>query len=179
MRILKSSIMSLAFVGVSVLACSDLTNVTNLSVVEPAALDNAVGAVARYAGATRVFVSAAQTAVAYTAAFSDEWILSDPPGNSYVTRLDKRVPQTLNHETGGNFTTYGNTLKTLNFAIEALTKYAPTPSSRIAQLYSYKAYIELFIAEEFCNGVPFSTIDAQGNVDYGAATTTTDTYQRA
>src|SRR6185503_13570366 len=173
MRILKSSIMSLAFVGVSVLACSDLTNVTNLSVVEPAALDNAVGAVARYAGATRTFVSAAQTAVAYTAAFSDEWVLSDPPGNSYVTRLDKRVQQTLNHETGANYTTYSGTLKNLTFAIEALTQLSP--SSRIGQMFAYKGYEELFIAEEFCNGVPFSTIDAQGNVNYGAATTTTET----
>ncbi|MGQ0648525.1 MAG: hypothetical protein ACT4P7_13250 [Gemmatimonadaceae bacterium] len=161
------------------IACSDLTNVENPAIVAPAALDNPVGAVAQYAGATRLFVNAAQTAIHYTAMFSDEWILSDAPGNSFNTPLDKRAPQTLNHQTGGNFTIYSGALRALTLANEALRTYATTPSSRMGQMLAYKGYLELFLGEQFCNGIPFSTMNVNGKVVYGGPTNTTDVYLRA
>ena len=160
-------------------ACSDLTNVDNPAIVEPAALNNPTGAVAQYAGATRLFVNAAQTAIHYTGMISDELILSDAPGNSFNTLLDKRLPQTLNHQTGSNFTTYAFAMRALNYASEALMQYAPTPGSRIGQMLAYKGYLELFIAEQFCNGVPLSSMDLEGKVVYSAAVPATQVYARA
>jgi hypothetical protein len=170
--------LALAATG-GLLACSELTNVENPAIVAPAALDNPVGAVAQYAGATRLFVNAAQTAIHYTAMFSDEWVLSDAPGNSFNTPLDKRAPQTLNHQTGGNFTTYSGALRALSLANESLRQYAPNPGSRMGQMLAYKGYLELFLGEQFCSGIPFSTMDVNGRVVYGAATPVNEVYQRA
>jgi hypothetical protein len=180
MRTLKRSAHCLVIGGTWLLtACSDLTNVENPGIVSPEAMNNSVGAVALYAGASRLFMNAAQTAIHYTAMFSDEWILSDAPGNSFNTLLDKRLPQTLNHQTGGNFTIYSTARRALILANDALREYAPTPSSRIAQMLAYQGYLELFLAEQFCNGIPFSTMDVNGNVVYGSATTTVETFNRA
>lgn len=180
MHTMKRSVTSLAVGGTWLLsACSDLTNVVNPAIVAPAALDNPVGSVAQYAGATRLFVNAAQTAIHYTAMFSDEWILSDAPGNSFNTLLDKRLPQTLNHQTGGNFTAYSNTRRALILANDALRQYAPTPSSRVGQMLAYQGYIEIFLAEQFCNGVPFSSMGVNGSPEYGGPTPTTEVYARA
>ena len=161
------------------MACNDLTNVDNPAIVEPAALNNPTGAVAQYAGATRLFVNAAQTAIHYTGMISDELILSDAPGNSFNTLLDKRLPQTLNHQTGGSFTQYAFAMRSLNYANDALTQFAPTPGSRMGQMLAYKGYLELFIAEQYCNGVPMSTIDFDGKVTYSAAIPANEIYARA
>jgi hypothetical protein len=162
-----------------VAACSDLTNVTNTGFVQPSAEANAAGAVAKYAGATLRFVTAATSGINNSAVFSDEWINSDFPGNSSVTYVDARRPGSVNFQTGGVFTTYATALINIRFAEEALRQYAPTPSARIGQMLDYSGYLELYLAEHFCNGVPFSTIDLSGNVVYGPATNTTDTYARA
>jgi hypothetical protein len=160
-------------------ACSDLTKVENQGIVEPSSVANPVGALAQHAGATRVFVADAITAISTSAMFSDEWVLGDFPGNSLNTNLDARRPATTAYPTGTSFTNHANALTTLKFAKEALEKYAPTPGSRVGQMLAYTGYVELFLAEQFCNGIPFSSIDATGQVTLGAATSRDDTYRRA
>lgn len=180
MHTMKQSAMCLVIGGTWLLsACSDLTNVENPGIVSPEAMNNPVGAVALYAGAQRLFVNAAQTAIHYTAMFSDEWILSDAPGNSFNTLLDKRLPQTLNHQTGGNFTIYSGARRALILANNTLREFASTPGSRVGQMLAYQGYIEIFLAEQFCNGIPFSEMDVNGNVTYGGPTSMAETYARA
>jgi len=62
-----------------------------------------------------------------------------------------------------------------NDALRALGQYAtygPTQIGR-AEMYNIDAYIYIYIAEHFCSGVPFSTIDiATGKVTNGAFLTT-------
>jgi hypothetical protein len=178
-RLLKS--LNPALIGALVLgtACSDLTSVTNTGFVQPTSEANSSGAVARYAGATLKFVSASISGINNSAVFSDEWINADFPGNSFVTYIDARRAGSVNFQTGGVFTTYSTALINIRFAEDALRQYAPTPSSRIAQMLAYSGYMELFLAEHFCNGVPFSTIDESGSAVYGPATSRADVYARA
>src|SRR5437899_12069976 len=46
-------------------------------------------------------------------------------------------------------------------------------------MLAYMGQIEVFLAEHFCSGSPFRTLDVAGNVLYGAATSMNDTYARA
>jgi len=160
-------------------ACSDLTKVENQGIVQPGSVANPVGALAQHAGATRVFVATAITAISTSAMFSDEWQLGDFPGNGSNTNLDARRPATTAQQTGASFTTHSNTLTALIFAKDALKQYAPTPSSLQGQMLAYMGLVELFLAEQFCNGIPFSTIDINGIATLGGATSRNDTYLRA
>ena len=159
-------------------ACSDLTNIPKTGIVQPAAENNAIGAVALYAGATQKFVASTQNSILFSGLFSDELVDAWSPGLVYGY-IDARRAQNSTNQTGQELTEYSNALVALRFAASALQQYAPTPGSRLGQTYSYQGYLETYIAEQFCNGIPFSTIDFSGAVVYGAATTTADAYGRA
>jgi hypothetical protein len=107
---MRLSILRLLIPGACVLAaCSDLTKVENQGIVQPESVANPVGAIAQHAGATRVFVASAITAISASAMFSDEWQLGDFPGNGSNTNLDARRPATTAQQTGASFTTHSNT----------------------------------------------------------------------
>ncbi len=160
-------------------ACSDLTKVENQGVVQPTSVANPVGAIAQHAGATRLFVGDAIVAITTSAMLSDEWQLGDFPGNGSNTNLDARRPATTAQQTGVSFVNHANTLTALIFAKEALRQYAPTPSALQGQMLAYMGYVELFLVEQFCNGIPFSTIDVNGVATLGGATSRDDVYLRA
>jgi len=158
-------------------ACSDLTDIKNTGIVQPESENNAVGAAAFYAGATQKFVAATQNSIMFTGLFTDEWI--DGTNGGVFGYLDARRAQTSVVQTGQELTDYSNALIAVRFGTEALLKYAPKPGSRVAQMYSYSGYLELFLAEQFCNGIPFGNIDFNGTVTHGAGITTAETYARA
>ncbi len=174
----RSILLGIAAAG-ALVACSDLTKVDNQGIVEPDAVNNPVGAIAQHAGATRTFVADVITAISVSGMFSDEWVLGDFPGNGSNTNLDARRPATTAQQTGSSFNNHSNTLTALIFAKAALKAYAPTPSSLQGQMFAYMGYVELFLAEQFCNGIPFSTIDVNGVATVGGATSRNDTYLRA
>jgi hypothetical protein len=163
----------------SVLAsCSDLTNIERTGVVQPAAQNNVTGAVAMYAGATQKFVTTTQNSILFSGLFADELI--DASGASQVFgHLDARRPQNSTNQTGQLLTEFSNALVALRFAAGQLEQYAPTPGARRGQMYSYEGYLETYLADQFCSGIPFSTIDFNGNVEYGTGTSTAETYGRA
>jgi len=163
--------------GGAMAACSDLTDIKNTGIVQPESENNAVGAAAFYAGATQKFVAATQNSIMFTGLFTDEWI--DGTNGGVFGYLDARRAQTSVVQTGQELTDYSNALIAVRFATEALLKYAPKPGSRVAQMYSYSGYLELFLAEQFCNGIPFGNIDFNGTVTHGAGITTAETYARA
>jgi hypothetical protein len=162
-----------------VAACSSLTDVTAPGIVLPAAEENAAGAVARYVGAVRITTVALDSGISVGARWTDELISASRPGSGITTSEDARRPQNLTWQTGAIFTTFMNTRVVIGRAEEALRTHAPTPGGRLGQLYGYMGYIELYLAEMFCNGIPFSTIDDDGNVDYGGPVRTTEIYARA
>jgi hypothetical protein len=160
-------------------SCSDLTKVTNTGIVQPSSQNSATGAAAYYAGGVKLFVGAAQNAFAYSGTFADELASGGRPNTGVFQYLDSRRPGTPVYQTGDLFNGSSSALIALRFAANALKAYAPAPASRIGFTYTLQGYLELFLAEEFCNGIPFSTVDANGNVVGGSATPTVDVYNRA
>jgi starch-binding outer membrane protein, SusD/RagB family len=166
--------------GGALAGCSDLTDVTNTGIVQPASENTAAGAAAWYVGGTQRFVGAAQGDIVSAALITDEWITGYAAGSNAPAYLDARRAGTDFQQTGASsFSPSHAALVTLRFATAALQQYAPTPGSRIGQMLAYQGYLEVYLAEQFCNGIPFSTIDLAGNVTYGSATTTANTYARA
>lgn len=178
---MKASVVRLLVAGACLLtACSDLTKVQAPGIVEPSSVDNAVGAAARHAGATQLFVGAAIASIRRIALISDEWAYSDFAGNSDAWLADARRPsQPGVFETGSHFLTINTARMNLMFASSALREYAPTPGARIGQMLAYSGYAELYLAEQFCSGIPFSVITRAGSATYGGATTTGNVYAMA
>src|SRR5436309_944885 len=183
MSTLTRSVLRLPVAGACLtVACSGLTDIEDPTVVEPAALSNATGAVARYAGAIRLFTGFFQSAANTTGTFVDELIGTENVGNDAESFLvDARRPYTQGFATtrSSNFTSASGALVNFGYATDAMRQFAPTPGSRVGHLLAYTGYIELLLAEEYCNGIPFSSITSDGAVAYGSGTTTTDTYLRA
>ena len=163
--------------------CRDLTKVTNTGIVRPESEHSAAGATAWYVGGTQKFVGSALMAIRYSAVFSDEWIDANLPGNGVEPIYDARRPLDLGKQVvppyPSVFATLSNALVALRFAAASLQQFGPTPASRIGQMLAYQGYLELYLAEQMCNGIPFSTVNVNGNVTYGGATTTAATYARA
>lgn len=65
-----------------------------------------------------------------------------------------------------------------NQAIAALTKFRPTQTANIGEMYFARGFAELQLAQDFCNGVPLS--DASGaTVEYGTPLPVKDVFERA
>lgn len=63
-------------------------------------------------------------------------------------------------------------------AINVLRAVAPDPKPNIAEVYSLRGFSEVFFAEMYCSGVPFSA-EANGEFSSGTSLTTTQVLQRA
>ena len=168
-------------VGASVMmACSALTDIDAPGVVQPSAVDNPTGAIARYAGATRLFVTALAGQVGTYGSvglISDELLSGNLSNNAGGIEVDqRRLPETYTQF--GNYAALQTARVNLVAAKDALLQYQPTPASRIGQMYGLMAYTELSLAENFCAGIVFSSIDG-GSVTYGQQQTTAEVYARA
>ncbi|MFL5484089.1 MAG: hypothetical protein ACJ8AB_00755 [Gemmatimonadaceae bacterium] len=64
-------------------------------------------------------------------------------------------------------------------AIPALKQYKPDNVSDVGQMYWVRGWAEMSIAENFCNGMPLSSLDASNNIVYGAQQTNVEIYERA
>ncbi|MDB4879650.1 MAG: RagB/SusD protein [Gemmatimonadetes bacterium] len=165
----------LAACGGLLAACSDLTNIERTGVVQPTAQNNTTGALAMHAGATQKFVFTSQNSILFSGLFADELVDANGAGLVYG-QLDARREQNSTNQTGQLFTEFNNALVALRFATRQLAQYAPAPGWRRGQMYSYQGYLETYLADQFCNGIPLSTIDFGGNITYGSGTSTTETY---
>jgi len=144
----------LAAAAVVSAACDSLTDVDAPDVVQPGQLDNAQGAEALTNGALASLYGPFVTFAYNSGLMSDEFFLAT--AFTQFADIDYRT-QSL------TFTEYGpiamhrtRTLATM--AIEARRKYAPTPASRIGQLFAAKGFVEMFLGETSCNGTPLSEV---------------------
>ena len=162
------------------ISCGDFTKVTNTGVIEPDATNSAVGAAAWYVGATRQFVNASLSAIQYSGIVSDELIDANAIGSLHWSYLDSRRTLPPTHALlVAEFSTLSSALVGQRFALAQLQQFAPTPGSRLGQMYAYQGYLELYLAEHLCSGVPISTVDFDGTVTYGSGTSTTEIFDRA
>src|SRR5437667_7147920 len=64
-------------------------------------------------------------------------------------------------------------------AIPLLRQWKPNNISDVGQMYWVRGWAELTIAENFCNGMPLSALDASNNIVYGDPLPNTEIYKRA
>src|SRR5256714_7610646 len=64
-------------------------------------------------------------------------------------------------------------------AIPILRQFKPNNIADVGQMYWVRGWAEMSIAENFCNGMPLSSLDAANNIEYGPQLTNVDIYKRA
>ncbi len=146
--------------------CSSLTDVDSPDVVQPEQLSNAAGAEALTNGALASIMSPFMTFAYNSGVFSDELKLATA-FNSFAD-VDFRT-QSLTFNEYGPILMHRVRTQTKQ-AIEARQQFAPTPRSRIGQLFATKGLAELFIGETSCNGTPLTDIEGTTAVFSGPLT---------
>jgi hypothetical protein len=105
------------------------------------------------------------------AIFTDEFTDYD----TYTTRnaLNNRVAVAANANLAAVYQNLGQAHNDALRAVSAYARFAPSTVDR-AEMYAIDAYIYMLVAEHWCSGEPFSTIDvATGNVTNNPFLTTT------
>jgi starch-binding outer membrane protein, SusD/RagB family len=143
----------------AMIACSSITDIDTRDVLEPDRLNNQTGALTLRAGAITRFTESfvlptddrgqvgASGAISdeftstFNNRFSDQRIIADPFDASYPG--EPRIHQAR---------------MSLQQAITAMQRYAPTPPSRIGHLFALLGYTEIFLAETMCSGIALSSV---------------------
>jgi len=107
---------------------------------------------------------------------ADEWRSSD----TFVQRdqTDQRSVETNNANVSDAFRAVHRARLAADVAGRAL-KANNAAGWQIAEMYVIQAYNENQLAENMCSGIPFSTLDANGDEVYGPPVTTTEALERA
>jgi starch-binding outer membrane protein, SusD/RagB family len=64
-------------------------------------------------------------------------------------------------------------------AIPVLQQFKPNNVADVGQMYWVRGWAEMSIAENFCNGMPLSSLDAANNIVYGPQLMNVEIYNRA
>lgn len=132
-----------------------------------------VGALGRLSGTT----SGGESFFLLGGLLADEWRSGGPFQQHQET--DSRNILTTNTVLEGAWYRVNRARTAANQAIAALTKYSPTLTANIAQMYFVRGYAEMQIAENYCNGTPLSALDQSNNVVYGSPLSNAEVYARA
>lgn len=158
--------------------CSALTDVKATDVTDPDALANPAGAATLYAGAIATFTSAfaAYPIAQFLASglIADEFITAPPQGS--WADFDFRVLE----EPGGQwpYEELQRARIAALQAIEGLRTNAPEPPSRIGEMFAYIGYVETFLGENMCSGIPLSALVDNEPV-FGEQLTTAQMFEHA
>ncbi len=158
----------------------DLLSVVDPDIVTPTDVVGEKGAELYWAGAVGLFAGAYSSGgggqVVYSGMLSDEFHLSGTfPTRNEVDRreMDDRNGTLLGHYRAMHRARVG----TRNAALR-MTDILPG-DPRIAEMWSLNGYVNLFFAQDYCSGVPFSDTPNEGDIVYGAQQTTEEIYNMA
>ncbi|MYG82146.1 MAG: RagB/SusD family nutrient uptake outer membrane protein [Gemmatimonadetes bacterium] len=107
---------------------------------------------------------------------SDEFHLS----GTFPTRneVDRREMDDRNGTLLGQYRTYHRARVGTRNAAERMAEILPN-DPRIAEMWNLNGYMNLFFAENYCSGVPFSETPNEGDIVYGEQQTTEQIYNAA
>lgn len=150
-------------------------DIINPSDAQSASGANAVrlGALARLNAAT----SGGESLLLLGGLFADEW----GNGDTFIARqqVDQReIPTENNFLTDANRALHRARLAAEQ-AVGLLEDFAPdAPAWQAAEMYFVRAYVENIVAEHYCNGLVFSTVEDGAEI-FGERLTTTQAFERA
>lgn len=182
-RLRGAAAFAAALAALAATACSsptEILKVTDPDVINPADVQSAAGANAARIGALarlNAATSGGESLFHFGGLLADEW----RSGDSFITR-DETDQRNVTFE--NVFVT--NVTRNLHRArlsaeqaIGLLRQYSPTaPAAQVAELYFVQAYVENLMAEHYCSGLVFSTVE-NGVEQFGSQITTAQTYERA
>lgn len=169
----------LACIGIVLMgavSCGDLVSVDTLDVIQPTDLENRAGARALRAGAigdfTNVYAGTfSHTVVLLSGRITDEFSAAIA-GDVYDQRTMPEIT------TVNNMFPLARARVGLKQALVAMQRFDSESGDDIAELFSLRGYTELFFAENFCSGMPLSSI-VDGQVVYGEQLTTVQVLEEA
>lgn len=158
-------------------ACSDVTD-TLLDAVDPDVIspENAQspeGARSLYTGALsrlRLIASGVGgegSTWLFGGLLADEWSTSSTFVQNDET--DLRAIQINNGTVNTMFRQLARARTSSNEAIRVMKRFRETETTRIAELYFVRAFAEMQLGNDFCNGIPLSGLDSTGTIVYDEA----------
>lgn len=171
-------------------ACSGLLDVETSDIARPEDLTSEAGLAALRAGAFGDFSKAyggdatpsdaQEGQILATGLFTDEFKKTgtDPQRIAYDARRNDPAG------VGGKLTTFFANLHRARYAAEATAESykaaGPDDASEVvAEMMNLAGFVYIFLAEDYCNGVPVSTLSTSGEIEYGALLTTQELLQLA
>ena len=95
---------------------------------------------------------------------ADEWSTSSTFVQNDET--DQRSIQINNGTVNTMYRQLARARTSATEAMRAMRKWRPTETTRIAEMYFVRAYAEMQLANDFCNGIPLSGVDSTGALVY-------------
>ena len=86
---------------------------------------------------------------------TDEWKSGDTFAQH--NEADQRIVQTNNGVLAGEYDATQQARGFASNALGALQQFSPEQTAQIGEMYFLKAYAELVLSEDFCNGIPFGS----------------------
>lgn len=181
-RTLAAAAMAAAVAGCSIddiLEVEDVDVATPGSLVGPEALPVVLGGAqaqfqSGYFGTGNVNESSGQ--IGYSGLLSDEIRSSD----TFPTRndIDQRKIQLDNSSNEAQFIALARARAAADLAVRRFEEFgADEPGLALA--YSLDGFSTIMFGENYCSGVPFSTLTDAGNTEYGMPLTTVEIFERA
>lgn len=168
-------------------ACSDVTDTlleaTDPDIISPENAQSPEGALALYNGALSRLKSITGgnggegSTWLFGGLLADEWSTSSTFVQNDET--DQRSIQVNNSTVTGMFRLLARARNSSTEAIRGLRQYRETEKTRIAEMYFVRAFAEMQMASDFCNGIPLSQQDETGAVVYGKPLPVADVFQAA
>jgi hypothetical protein len=181
----EAVVASLVIVGLGVSACrpSDVLSVPPpIGVIGSTTLQNRSGAESELTGAmAQLFqgITGSYGVVEFSGLLTDEFGWSWYSGFAGDANIDARITTVTGPATGYNeagdapLTTILTARSSLLLAVVGLQQYEPASGqSKVGEAYALVGYAELVMAEDYCAGVPLSTVVPGGGIQYGTPLTT-------
>lgn len=180
---------SLGFAALLLAACNrdKILRVTDPDIINPQDLSSAeaaealrVGALSRLndiTGGSQGGGSLNEGIFIFGGVLTDEWRSTD----TFVQRdeIDSRLQQLTNTALTLEARGLYRTRVAAELAIPVLRTYKPLAVSDVGQMWWIHGWAEATIAENFCNGMPMSFLDASNTIQYGEPETNVSIYNRA
>lgn len=179
-RAASVAVLAAAILGAAACSTHDVLTVTDPDIINPADVQSPAGADAVRVGALARFnvaTSGGESLFLMGGLFADEWI----NGDSYIDRqqVDARTPIPANSFLLSANRSLHRARLSARQALDLLRQYsAGAPGWQLGEMYFVQAYLENLYAEDYCNGLVFSTV-VDGREEYGSPITTTAAFQLA
>jgi hypothetical protein len=181
--------LSLVLATVALTACNrdQILHVTDPDIINPSNLGSAeaaealrVGALSRLSdvtGGLQGSGSLNEGIFHFSGVVADEWRSTD----TFVQRDEADSRSITEANTAMTLEARGlhRTRIAATQAIPVLKQFKPANVSDVGQMYWVRGWAEMTIAENFCNGMPISSLDASNNIVYGDPEPNTQIYARA